>query len=103
MISKKSIYKIHNNDEISFLSLEAAEYYIFEKYPEYITCKDQFIELCENLIDEYEIFECNNCSEYVPLDSNNEDMEGSCLFFSSPSGIHEKIYCVPCASKYWLI
>ncbi len=46
----KTIYGIHGNDNITFLTLEAAEDYLIENYPEYCCGKDATYDFCENMI-----------------------------------------------------
>lgn len=68
---KKTIYGIHNNNDVVFFDLEAAEKYLFDNYPEYITCKDQFTEYCEEMIWEDNLVECCYCNETEPQFENS--------------------------------
>jgi hypothetical protein len=45
-----TVYGIHNNNEVMFLTLEAAEDYLINEYPEYCFCKNATYDFCENMI-----------------------------------------------------
>jgi hypothetical protein len=47
---KRTIYGVHDNDNITFLTLEAAEDWVIENYPEYCMCKDWSIDFLERMI-----------------------------------------------------
>ena len=38
------------NNDVMFLTLEAAEDYLINEYPEYFSCKDAGYDFCENMI-----------------------------------------------------
>jgi len=61
----QTAYGIHNNDHITFLSLEAAEDYLIEKNPEFCSSKDATYDLCENLIWEDVIIRCDTCDGQI--------------------------------------
>ena len=46
----QTVYGIHNNNCVIFLSLEAAEDYLIDQYPEYCSGKDATYDFCENMI-----------------------------------------------------
>ena len=50
MTKTKAIYGIHKIDNKTFETLEDAESYLINLYPEYCTSKDATYDLCENLI-----------------------------------------------------
>lgn len=60
---KKEIYGIHDNHNISFLTLDAAEEYLSENYQEYYSGKDDFCTLSENMIWEDVIIQCHYCNK----------------------------------------
>ena len=72
---KKKIYGIHGNDDVVFFSQDAAESYLLQNYAEYITCKDQFTEYCENMIWEDYVVECCYCNEMV--EGSDYQLKGS--------------------------
>lgn len=45
-----TVYGIHNNNDVMFLTLEAAEDYLIKEYPENCRGKDATCDLCENMI-----------------------------------------------------
>jgi hypothetical protein len=60
---RRSIYGIHGNNDVVFFDLESAETYVLRNYSEHISCKDQFIEYCEEMIWEDYLVECVYCNE----------------------------------------
>jgi hypothetical protein len=66
----RTIYGIRGNDDVVFFDIESAEQYLFDNYSEYITCKDQFIEYCEDMIWEDRLIECCYCNEVEEHSSN---------------------------------
>jgi hypothetical protein len=47
---RSTVYGIHCNDSILFLTLEAAEDYLIDNYPEHCSCKDAAYDFCEQMI-----------------------------------------------------
>ena len=45
-----TVYGIHNNDSVLFMTLEAAEEYLIANYAEYCSHKDATYDFCENMI-----------------------------------------------------
>jgi len=46
----RTIYGIHGNDNITFLTLEAAEEWLMNEYPEFCWTKDIAYDFCEQMI-----------------------------------------------------
>jgi len=46
----KTAYGIHGNDNITFLTLEAAQDYLIEQNPEFCSSKDVTEDFCEQMI-----------------------------------------------------
>jgi hypothetical protein len=59
----RTVFGIHDNESVRFLSLEGAENYLMENYPEHIVNKDQAIEFMENMIWEDKVIICEGCGE----------------------------------------
>ncbi len=76
----RTVYTIYGNNDISFLTLDAAEEYLMENYPEHCGHKDAFCDFAENMIEEEDIKECCFCNERETeetLTMNNRDMRSS--------------------------
>ena len=88
---RRSIYGIHGNDDVVFFDLEAAEDYVMKNYQEYITCKDQFIEYCEDMIWEYKVIRCWICEEC----DTDESLTESLNYWqrSNCGDFHKHSYC----------
>lgn len=46
----KTAFGIHDNNDIMFLTLDAAEDYLIAENPEYCSSKDATYDFCENMI-----------------------------------------------------
>lgn len=53
----REVYLIEGNDNVTFLTLEAAEEYFIENYAEEFSCKETCMDLCQTriVIDEVQI------------------------------------------------
>jgi predicted methyltransferase len=59
----ETIYGIHVDDSVVFFTLDAAEEYAIQNYPEYCGHKDAAFYFCEDNIWEDRIIECCFCKE----------------------------------------
>lgn len=63
--TNKTVFGVHNHNNIIFLSLEAAEDYVIEKYPEFCCGKDATYDFCERMIWEDSISKCGDCNQSI--------------------------------------
>lgn len=69
----KTVFGIHTNNEVMFLSLDAAESYLIENHPEYCVCKDSTIEYFESMIWEDTVITCEGCGTKILRDDIDSD------------------------------
>jgi hypothetical protein len=64
-IVMNTIFGIHGNNEINFFSLESAEDYLMESYPEHCGRKEQVMDFTENMIWEDTLITCESCGNKI--------------------------------------
>ncbi len=82
-------YGVHRNDHVMFLTLDAAEAYLIDQYPEYCGSKDSTYDFCENMIWENKIIQCEECNKPI-LEDDAEKVrqchEHCCYIFVCSEG-----------------
>ena len=78
----QSAFGVRNRDDITFLSLEAAEDFVLKEYPEHCGSKESAYDLCESMIWEDVISRCGDCDKAI--------LSGDKLDFNSKWCFHEQ-------------
>lgn len=68
----RTIYGVRNHDDIFFLSLQGAESFVLENYPEYCMSKESAYDFMENMIYEDRVIHCEGCDECTTYESMDE-------------------------------